>query len=559
MNGMTLILIGTAFFVVAYLVYGRYLERLFGVDTSRKTPAHTQKDGVDYVPTKLPVLFGHHFASIAGAGPIVGPIAAAYLGWGPVALWIIFGCIFIGAVHDFAALFLSIRHEGRSIGYVIEEQLGYIGRLIFLVFCWVALVLVVAVFALLVAGTFVEKPAVATSSLLFIIMAPIFGFLVYRGKMGLLPASLIFVPLLFVSIWIGTELPLDLVTMWGQSAVWVKNFWIIVLFLYVFAASIMPVWMLLQPRDYLNSYLLYAMLIAGFVGIIAARPAFAMPAFVGWAADKPGGGIGTLFPILYVTVACGACSGFHALVSSGTTAKQLATECHMKPISYGAMLVEGLVALMALVSVAVLAPTDYAEKLIGEGKIVAFADGLASFTSTVGIREDWAGVFFSLAISAFMLTTLDTATRLTRFAWQELFLPSAGHERDAVSPARRVFGHPVTATLLAVLAAGYLALSGNTGQIWPVFGASNQLLAALTLLVVTLWLVARKKNFWVALVPMVFMTAITVWALMNLLVRNLDGDTGSPALVVATVVLLVMSMVLAVLAVFSLRKTTTTQ
>lgn len=559
MNGMVLILIGAACFAVAYAIYARYLERLFGVDPEKMTPAHTQKDGVDYVPTRLPVLFGHHFASIAGAGPIVGPIAAAYMGWGPVALWVIFGSIFIGAMHDFAALFLSVRHEGRSIGYVIEDNLGFVGRLIFLVFCWVALVLVVAVFALLVAGTFVGKPAVATSSILFIVMAPVFGFLVYRGRLALLPASLIFVPLLFVSIWIGTMFPLDLVVMSGQSEAWARNFWIIVLFVYVFAASIMPVWMLLQPRDYLNSYLLYAMLIAGLVGIIVARPVMAMPAFVGWATEKPGGGIGTIFPILYVTVACGACSGFHALVSSGTTAKQISTERDMKPVGYGSMLVEGLVALMALISVAVLAPTDYAQKLVGEGKVVAFADGLASFTAKVGISESLAGVFFSLAISAFMLTTLDTATRLTRFTWQELFLPSAAHEHEAVGPVRKLLGHPVTATFLAVLAAGYLALSGNTSQIWPVFGASNQLLAALTLLVVTLWLVARKRNFWVALVPMVFMTVITVWALINLLVRNLDKEKGSPALVVATVVLLVMGMVLAVQSVCSLRRPGTSE
>lgn len=547
MNGMVLLLLGAVFFAVAYVVYGRYLSRLFGVDPERPTPARTQADGVDYVPTKMPVLFGHHFASIAGAGPIVGPVAAAYLGWGPVALWIIFGCVFIGAMHDFAALYLSIRHEGRSIATIIEDHLGYSGRLIFLMFCWVALVLVVAVFALLVAGTFVGKPAVATSSLIFVAIAPLFGYLVNKRGLGLLPGSIIFVPLLFVGIWLGTVWPLDL-TAAGWSATTARHVWMVVLFAYVFVASTIPVWMLLQPRDYLNSYLLYTMVVAGFGGILLVRPELNMPAFVGWKADLPGGGVGHLFPILYVTVACGACSGFHALVSSGTTAKQLASERHMLPIGYGSMLIEGLVALMALISVAVLAPSDYATKLFEDGKIVAFADGLAMFTASLGVPERLAGVFFSLSISAFMLTTLDTATRLTRFAWQEMFLPAAGRNAGTTGPTgmRRLLGHPLMATALAVGAAATLAFSGSAGQIWPVFGASNQLLAALTLLVVTLWLVVRRANFWVALVPMLFMMMITIWALVNLLRVNLNGDSGNASLVVATGVLLVMAAVLAV-------------
>jgi carbon starvation protein len=276
-----------------------------------------------------------------------------------------------------------------------------------------------------------------------------------------------------------------------------------------------------------------------------------MPAFAGWAAEKPGGGVGALFPILYVTVACGACSGFHALVSSGTTAKQLDTERHMRSIGYGAMLVEGVVALMALISVAVLTRETYLEVLSGGSAVAAFANGLASFTARIGLPAEVGTTFFALAISAFMLTTLDTATRLTRFTWQELFLPSARHATDAAGPARRVFAHPMTATLIAVLAAGYLAFSGNAWQIWPVFGASNQLLAALTLLIVTLWLVRRRANFWVAVIPMAFMTVITVWALVLLLAKNLGQNRS---LVVATGFLLLMALVLAVQAVWYLHK-----
>jgi len=554
MNGAVLLLIGAVVFAVAYRWYGRYLERLFGVDASRPTPAHSRPDGVDYVPARRPVLFGHHFASIAGAGPIVGPVAAAYLGWGPVALWILFGAVFIGAVHDFAALFLSVRHEGKTIGTVIEDYLGAPGRISFLLFCWVALVLVVAVFGILVAKTFVATPAVATASLLFIAIAPVFGFLVYRRGLSILLGSILFVPLVFGFIWLGTQAPIDLVAIGiaGDAAA-AEQQWLGVLLVYIAAASVLPVWLLLQPRDYLNSYLLYAMIAAGFLGILVAVPEFRMPAFVGWAAEAPSGSVGHLFPILYVTVACGACSGFHALVSSGTTAKQLNTERDIKPIGFGSMLVEGLVALMALTSVAILTRENYAGMLRDGTAISAFAAGLASFTVRLGLSETVGTAFFALTISAFMLTTLDTATRLTRFTWQELFVPAAARSEDRLSGWRRFLGHPFTATAIAVAGAGTLAFSGSAWQIWPVFGASNQLLAALSLLVVTLVLVRRRVNFWVTLIPMIFMSAITVWALVQLLGRNARAD-GSPLLLIATAALLVLALGLAVTSVWSLRK-----
>ena len=563
MNGAVLLLVGTVCFGLAYAIYGRYLSRLFGVDPSRSTPAHTHRDGVDYLPTRLPVLFGHHFASIAGAGPIVGPVLAAYLGWGPVALWIIFGCIFIGGMHDFASLFLSIRHGGRSIGKVIEEQLGYSGRQIFLLFSWAALILVVAIFAIFVANTFVTQPAVATASLMFIAMAPIFGVLVGRLKVRLLPATLVFVPLLFLSIWVSTKMPLDLAAILstrlppdlvavGLAEVAAKHIWLVVLMIYAGVASVTPVWVLLQPRDYLNSFLLYAMIIAGFVGIVVAAPHFEMPVFMGWSAVNHKGGIAHLFPILYVTVACGACSGFHALVSSGTTAKQLDSERHMKPVGYGAMLVEGALALMALTSVAVLTREQYVTGLGESSPVVLFAKGLASFTAQVGLKPEVGVTFFALSIAAFLLTTLDTATRLTRFVWQELFLPREGSGKT-VGVVSKGLGNPFLATGVVVLLASYLAFSGNAWEIWPVFGASNQLLAALTLLVVTLYLVRKKANFWIALVPMLFMSTITVWALMQLFQANRGENL---VLVCATGFLLLMAGALGVMAVLSLSKVT---
>ena len=550
MNGATLLITGVLFFVAAYFVYGRYLARLFGVDPERITPAHTCNDGIDYVPARRPVLFGHHFASIAGAGPIVGPVLAVYLGWGPVALWVLFGCVFIGAMHDFAALFASVRNEGRSIGHIIEQHLGYAGRQIFLVFCWSALVLVVAIFALLVARTFVDTPAVATASVLFIAMAPCFGFLVYRRGLSILRGSVIFVPLLFFFIWLGTRLPLDLTAIFGIPSGTAKNIWLVILFVYVFIASTSPVWILLQPRDYLNSYLLYAMVLIGFISILFVTPHFEMPAFTGWFAEKPKGGVGSVFPILYVTVACGACSGFHALVSSGTTAKQINDEKDLLPVGYGAMLLEGVVALMALISVAILPKSQYMAMLGSMTPVTAFASGLSGFTARIGISSEIGMTFISLAVSAFMLTTLDTATRLTRFAWQELLMPCSDQKRNPFGTVTRLLSHTAVATLVCVLTAGYLSSTGTAWQIWPVFGASNQLLAALTLLVITLMLFKAKSNFWVSLFPMLFMSTITCWALIALFRSNLGENN---VLVVATAFLLVMAFILIVRAFFSLR------
>jgi carbon starvation protein len=658
MNGAWLLLLSALWFVGWYLFYGSYLERLFGTDPTRPTPAHTRQDGVDYVPTRLPVLFGHHFASIAGAGPIVGPVAAMYFGWLPGLLWVLVGCVLVGAFHDFAAMYLSVRDEGRSIGHVIEQQIGYAGRQIFLLFCWAALVLVVTVFAILVAKTFAATPAAATSSVLFIFMSPIFGWLVYRRGMSILTASLIFVPILFALVWVGTVLPLDLTAWYEQSlqsaprvtvtdkalsaaadalgkavaaqardaddaplqgapvaqaakaaaarvgaaltgtprtertqldraaeaaalealatldargvaasdlaTAFVRgllharavaaamNLWIVLLLIYAAAAAVLPVWLLLQPRDYLNSFLLYAMMIFGFLGVFVAMPGLRMPAFAGWNPTNAQGKPGLLFPLLFVTVACGACSGFHALVSSGTTAKQLASERHIRPVGYGAMLVEGVLAVMAIISVGYLSSDDYGRLLRAQGEVSAFASGIASFGTRVGVPLATGTGFVALAISAFILTTLDTATRLTRFAWQELFLPRAtAGASAAVGPLRRRLANPYLATLVVVGAAAYLGFSGEGMTLWPVFGASNQLLAALTLLAVTLYLARRRAAVWTAAVPMVLMLAVSGWALVVLL-RVHWGH--SVPLVVATLFLLAMAVVLAALAVAALLK-----
>ena len=567
MNGAVLLALSCVLFYLAYQVYGRLVERVFGVDPARPTPAHTLRDGVDYVPTHPAILFGHHFASIAGAGPIVGPVRAAQFGWAAVALWIVLGCILIGSVHDLAAMFLSIRHQGRSIGTVIESLMGYWGRMLFLFFCWFTLVLVVAEFLRIVAETFVEIPAVATASLLFIGVAVAFGRLVYKGGLSILAGSFIFVPLTFACVYAGTLLPLDLVTLLGCDVATARQIWTVVLLAYCFAASVLPVWLLLQPRDYLNSYLLYAMMALGFIGIFVARPVLNLDAFSGWHAVSPlSGRSDPLIPLLFVTVACGACSGFHALVASGTTAKQVDSERHLRPVAYGGMLIEGALAIIALIAVGVMSQAEYAAALKTQGAVKLFAGGIAGFTDKLGLPHSAGIVFISLALAAFLMTTLDTATRLARFTWQELFLPREQPEDapPAAAPAPSAFRAAISnryvATLVAVAAAGWLLLGGGAKSLWPVFASSNQLLAALTLLGCSLWLLRHKRPLALTLLPMLFMMATSGAAIATLFLRNLrvwqsDGFRAGGVMTLTTGILIIMSVALVAMGAVSIRQT----
>ncbi len=519
MNGALLLLVGILFYVLAYRFYGRYLTRLFGVDPDRPTPAYRQRDEVDYVPTRPSVLFGHHFASIAGAGPIVGPVLASAYGWGAVALWLLLGCVTIGAMHDFAAMFLSVRHRGQSIAAVIEDYLGYAGRQMFLLFCWATLVLVIAVFAQLVARTFAAEPAVATTALLFIGIACPFGWLTYRRGLRLGTATAIFLPLMLLATFLGQRFALPSLSV---------NAWLAILLAYGALASILPVWLLLQPRDYLNAFLLYALMIFGLLGIFLAAPSLRLEAFTGWKPLDFGHQRLGLFPAMFVTVACGACSGFHALVASGTSSKQVAREGHILPVAYGSMLVEGVLGLMALISVAYLGMPGLREMMGGTTPVEAFARGLAGFGVTLGVPEATGRIGVMLAVSAFLLTTLDTATRLARFTWQELFSSSAYEAESRPAAWRRLWAHPVIATLLAVLVAALLSTTGGANRIWGVFGASNQLLAALTLLGITLYLVRRRLSVWPTLPPFIFMASVSGWALWRMLRANLPIG-GNPA------------------------------
>ncbi len=563
MNGLLLLTIALAYFAAGYAFYGGYLNRLFGIDDRRSTPSETKNDGVDYVPTSRVVLFGHHFSSIAGAGPIVGPIAAAYFGWLPALLWILLGCVFIGAVHDFASLFLSVRHGGRSIGYVIERLMGYAGRQMFLIFCWVALILVVAIFGLMVAGTFVKTPAVATASVIFILMAPVFGY-VSRNVCGLKLASLIFVPLSFLTVWFSGMIPIDLVSLFierGMDAEAAKSAalwsWMGVLGVYVMLASVISVKWLLQPRDYLSSFLLYAMILGGVLGICCYAPDLKFPAFTGYNVPIGNGQPTDMIPALFILVACGACSGFHSLVASGTTSKQIRRESHIQTIGYGGMIVEGILGVMSLISVAYLSQADFAE--IAANPVHAFASGIGVFMSKMGLSGTLASNFISLAISAFMLTTLDTATRLTRFVWQELFTPSWENREKMQNEGITAKKSPVlsfitniwVASILSVVLAGLMASTGSANSIWPIFGASNQLLAALTLLGVSMYLMTKKLNFWVTLLPTALMMLMSIWGLSDIIKAFVDKNL---MLAGAAGFLIVMALLLVALSVIMLHR-----
>lgn len=568
MNGLILLVCALLYFALGYKFYGGFIARLFKVDNSIPTPAVVNQDGVDYVPTHPGVLFGHHFASIAGAGPIIGPIVACQFGWLPALLWIFIGCVFIGAMHDFAALFLSVRNNGRSIGYIIEKIMSIWGRQLFLFFCWACLILVVAVFGTLVANTFVSNPAVATASIIFILMAPVFGFVTSKG-VSLRTASIIFVPLVFVSVYVAYKFPLDLGALFGLEKEGVRNVWLAFLGIYALVASVCPVQWLLQPRDYLSSYLLYAMIILGVLGIVVYNPSIEMSDFTGFVVDN-GTSRSSLFPDLFILIACGACSGFHSLVSSGTTSKQIRAEKDIQLIGYGGMIVEGVLGVMSLIAVIWLSDVSFAEAV--KNPVTAFSSGIGTFVGALGLPVELCTVFISLSISAFMLTSLDTATRLGRFVWQELFSPSYtrqqnkenGNEKqkiDFVAPrkkhgavmdamlgvigvVRKFSANAFMASLLVLLLAGLMVFSGSATAIWPVFGASNQLLASLTLLAVTIYLFAKKSHYLIALIPTVLMIVMSIWGLVEIATKYFSTNA---VLTVSSIFLIFMALMLVLL------------
>lgn len=513
-------------FFIAYKTYGRFVSERLGLDDKNITPAHTKNDGIDYVPTKTPVVLGHHFASIAGAGPIVGPVFAVVFGWIPALLWIIFGGIFIGAVHDFTSLVASLRHQGKSIGQVIHDHIGATGKKLFLIFSFSALVLVIGVFADIIAKTFVKVPSSATASLGFIVLALIFGFVSTKLKAPLGLTTVIGVILMYSFVYVGDKVPLTLT----------YNQWILILFIYVFAASVTPVWILLQPRDYLNSFLLYGMMILGILGIFKYNPQIQMTSMPQFSVEH----LGTLFPVLFVTVACGATSGFHSLVASGTTAKQINKETDAKLVGFGGMLIESLLAVVALGTVMILTREDYMIKLKELSPVGLFSQGLGGFISSLGIPENLSVPFVALTVSAFALTTLDTCTRLARYAFQEFF-------EDRENKAAKTFAkNRYIGTTVTVVAGAFLVYSGGFNALWPVFGSVNQLLAALALLAVSVWLARQNIKNTFTVIPMIFMFTVTLSSLAIFSWKNLMSHQYLLGIISAF--LLVLSVILIVLA-----------
>ena len=503
MNGLLLLIISVVVLTLAYLFYGRFLAKIWGIDPSKKTPAHEFEDGKEYVPTTPAVAFGYEFASIAGAGPINGPIIAAMFGWLPALLWLLFGSAFFGAVHDFAALYASVKNKGKSIGYIIELYVGKSGKRLFLIFVWLFSILIAAAFADIVAGTFagftndgagiVTNASVAATSCLFIPAAIGLGFLIRKRKSSDLASGIIAVDLLIVCIVLGIFFPLFL-----SKATWLYS-----IFGYIFIASVVPIWTLGQPRNYLNSFLLIAMILAAFVGVVFTRPTIAIPAFVSFSVNG-----NYLFPVLFITVACGAISGFHSMVATGTASKQISNEKYMLPISYGAMLVETLVAVLALISVGTLAHGGVMPK---EPPPVVFATAVSGFLHELGLPHQVSFTIVSLAVSSFILTTLDTVARLGRLSFQELF--STEDEDGSSNIIKRILKSKTAASVCTLVPAFMLAIMGYQ-NIWALFGASNQLLAALTLIACAMFFKKTGKRMIMLLIPCLIMLAVTFSSLI---------------------------------------------
>ena len=570
MNALIILLVAIAVLVCGYVFYGGWLAKQWGIDPNRPTPAHEFEDGKDYVPAAPYVVLGHHFSSIAGAGPVNGPIQAAIFGWVPVLLWVLIGGIFFGAMHDFGALFASIRHKGQTLATVIAENIDDTAKKLFCIFSYLTLILVVAAFASIVASTFAVAPvttddaakavAVETGNLanmrtamisvLFIVVAVIYGVATRGRKLPTAVNILSAIAIIVVVVALGYNLPviaLDSTT------------WMILVGLYILVASVAPVWILLQPRDYLSSYLLYGMIALALVGIIGAgvmgnAASLDIPAFTGFSAAAGTSKVaasGFLFPALFITIACGAISGFHSLVASGTTSKQLDREAEAQPIAYGGMLLECLVAVISLCAVAFVF-SGYMDGTYASPTQV-FAAGLSQMLACVpGLAgaESVAYALLVLAVSVFCLTSLDTATRLGRYMFQELFTPH-GMEASDLTGWRAVLVNPWVATIITVVLGVGLGMTGYQ-LVWPLFGAANQLLAALGLLAVCAWLGNAGRNNKMFYFPMAFMMvvtltslALTVWAKIGLLAAG-TMDAATVLQLVIGVLLMVFAVILAV-------------
>lgn len=510
MNGLLIVGLAIVVLGAAYLIYGRWLANTWGIDPKAKTPAYTKEDGEDFIPTPMGVVFSHQFSSIAGAGPVTGPILAAVFGWVPVLLWILIGGIFFGAVHDFGALYASVKNEGKSIGAIIEKYIGKAGRKLFFLFAWIFSLLVIAAFADMVANTFngfnaegakvAPNAAAASISMLFIVVAMVFGVFIKHKQPSQKLQFVIGVVLLIAMLAAGIACPIFL----G------KGEWLAIVFVYLFLAAIMPMWLLMQPRDYLSTFLLLGMIIGAVIGIVVAKPAMNLPAFSGVQVNG-----NMIFPTLFVTIACGAVSGFHSLVSSETSSKQVKNEKDMLPIGFGAMLIESLLGVVALVVV------GYAAKggVMPKGTPFSiFAGNVAGFLSLLGIPEYVATCIMTMCVSALALTSLDSVARIGRMSFQEFFMTDTLDSDTEMSSFTKLMTNKYFSTILT-LAVGALLSLGGYNNVWPLFGAANQLLSALVLIALAVFLKTTNRKGFMLWGPMVMMLCVTFTALVQALVK----------------------------------------
>lgn len=517
MNGLVIVLIGIVCLGAGYLLYGRWLANKWGLDPKAKTPAFTHEDGEDYVPSSKFTVFSHQFSSIAGAGPVTGPILASVFGWVPVLLWLIVGGLFFGAVQDFGALYASVKNEGKSMGMIIEKYIGKTGRKLFMLFCWLFTLLVIAAFTDMVAGTFVAKgvegmtektanadASAASISMLFIVVAIIFG-LVQKSiakagkKMNEWVKAIVAIVLLVAMFAVGMALPIYAT----------KSAWIYIIMAYLFLASVMPMWLLMQPRDYMTTFMLLGMIIGAVLGVVVAHPSMNLNAFNGFTLGS-GASKQMLFPTLFVTIACGAVSGFHSLVSSGTSSKTISNEKDMPMVGYGAMVVESLLGIVALVVVGAVAVNG--TKPAGT-PFAIFSTGVAGFLEKLGVPVHVATVFMTMCVSALALTSLDSVARIGRMSFQELFY---GDSTDpaTMTPVQRVLTNKYFATVITLFF-GYLLTLGGYNNVWPLFGSANQLLAAMVLIAIVVFLKTTGRTGWTLYAPMFIMLAVTFTALVQ--------------------------------------------
>lgn len=525
MNTLVIVLIAAAVLVAAYAFYGRWLANKWGIDPNAETPAVKHNDGKDYVPTNGWTVFSHQFSSIAGAGPVTGAIQAAAFGWLPVLLWILLGGVFFGAVTDFGALYASVKNEGKSMGMLIEKYIGKLGRKLFLLFCWLFTLIVIAAFADMVAGTFnaytvvdgvSELAETATTngaagmvSIMFMIFAVLFGLLQKKFNLTGWKEAVVGIVCIVASFAIGMNCPL----------IFDKNTWSYITFVYIFFAAVMPMWLMKQPRDYMTTFMFIGMIVGAVVGLLAAHPTMNLPVYTGFSNEN----LGTLFPILFVTVACGAVSGFHSLISSGTSSKTVENEKDMLKVGYGAMVLESLLAVLALCVAGASAAADGTPAAGTPFQI--FSRGVAGFFEMFGIPVYVATVFMTMCVSALALTSLDACARISRMSFQEFF---AVDDMEHAAPWRKLLCNTYFSTILT-LVCGFVLTKIGYANIWPLFGSANQLLSALVLITLCVFLKVTGRSNKMLFPPLIIMLCVTFTALVQRLIAMVKAIQNAAA------------------------------